>query len=813
VLVSLLLATPVAIFWSWLLILPKIVCPEGCSCDEAGFKVNCYYSGLNRIPSNFPTHVRTLVLDGNNITFFENDSFVSRGLVELEFLMAGFCNVRTIELGAFNGLTLLITLSLESNDITEIIPGTFGMVSSLEELYLQYNKIEHLESDVFNGLVKLQYIDLEGNKLQYLYPDTFCGLKNLQSLLLSNNFGFQIPIDSHFINSHSLKHLGISGCNISSMTFETFANVSALELLDLSFNHLSSLHINILKVLPKLSVLNLTRNEISEIIPGTFGMITSLEVLYLKYNKIEHLGSDVFRGLVKLQHIDLEGNELQYLYPDTFRGLKNLQSLFLSNNFDLQIPTDRHFINSFFLKHLGISRCNISSVTFETFANVTALEWLDLSYNHLRSIHINILKVLPELSELYLDDNPLQCDCQLQEVWRWCQDHNIQTAYKEAVPICDTPSEVNGIWWGVLEKGQCLQGNIQYYGDYRNTSYSYKITEDLYMDTNKDILTEILPVKNITSVIRQYGISVTALLFIFGTTGNVILIIIITSNKDMRTVPNMYILSLAISDVVYLTVLLLEDLRYIMLVTWLSDEIGCAFFAFFYQMSVGLTAYSVAVLSFQRYRVTVDPLHVHVSSQPTWRGTGAIICGMWIMAAISTLPTVRSQYLCYLSKLLWSTYYYHYFLVFQLSVFCVFPLCVVAFSYIMTARHLVRNCCSVFEVTQNSRLNTRKNTANIILGLTVVFLISYVPFHIVETCVYTINLHIPSAKAIDEIYRAYNFIYIRAILKYFLSLNSCLNPVALFCTSHAFRRHFKRYINCCCKTKSPPSDFELSRRN
>jgi hypothetical protein len=102
-----------------------------------------------------------------------------------------------------------------------------------------------------------------------------------------------------------------------------------------------------------------------------------------------------------------------------------------------------------------------------TVANVSALEWLDLSYNNLSSVDINILKALPKLSVLYLDGNPLQCDCQLQEVWRWYQDHNIQTVYKETVPECDIPSEVKGMWWGVLEKGQCLQGNIQYYGDYK----------------------------------------------------------------------------------------------------------------------------------------------------------------------------------------------------------------------------------------------------------------------------------------------------------------------------------------------------------
>ena len=54
---------------------------------------------------------------------------------------------------------------------------------------------------------------------------------------------------------------------------------------------------------------------------------------------------------------------------------------------------------------------------------------------------------------------------------------------------------------------------------------------------------------------KSYDLPVYALLFIFGTTGNVIFIIIITCSKDMRTVPNMYILNLAITDNIYLRVL------------------------------------------------------------------------------------------------------------------------------------------------------------------------------------------------------------------------------------------------------------------
>jgi hypothetical protein len=547
--------------------------------------------------------------------------------------------------------------------------------------------------------------------------------------------------------------------------------------------------------LTMLIYLSLESNEIREIIPGTFQDMISLEYLKLGNNIIEHLESDLFIGLVNLKYMYFGGNKLLYLHPNTFLGLPNLQRLFISNVSGIQIPTDRHFINSRSLKHLGMSGCNISSVSLEAFANISALEWLDLSYNNLGSVDINILKALPKLSALYLYGNPLQCDCQLQEVWRWCEDHNIERAYEETAPECDTPSEVKGMWWGVLEKGQCLEDHIHYYGDYKNTSFSYTET-----DQRRNI-----------NFGRPYELPVVAVFFIFGTTGNVILIIIITRNKDMRTVPNMYIINLAISDMIILTLLMYAACANVIQVLWLKSEFMCAFLPFCYRMAVGLTIYSITVLSIQRYMITVNPLHVRISSQPTWRATGFNICGVWIVAALFAIPAARSRYLCDQRILLWRRNYFQHVALFHLLVSCVLPLCVIAFNYLCIARHLVKSSCSLSEETESPRLHTRTQTARVVLALTAVFLISYLPFHTDETYYYYfgIYLHIDTATSRDEFGWTYNKSHVGVILHLLLSINSCLNPVALFCTSLAFRREFKRYLSCWCKAKSPSTGSEL----
>jgi hypothetical protein len=372
------------------------------------------------------------------------------------------------------------------------------------------------------------------------------------------------------------------------------------------------------------------------------------------------------------------------------------------------------------------------------------------------------------------------------------------------MPKCDTPSEVEGMWWGVLEKGQCLQDNINYYGDYKNTSYNYTLT-----DKETDQRKKIYQIK------KPYEFPVGVVFFIFGTTGNVILIIIITCNKDMRTVPNMYILNLAISDMIILTLLFYAIGIKKFLGIWPTNAFLCVFLPFCYRMSGSLITYSIAVLSIQRYRVTVNPLHVCVSSQIRWRATGVKICGVWIVAALFAIPGARSRYLCDEVILIWRRNYYQHVALFHLLVTCVFPMCVIAFCYLRMARNLVQISCSLPQEAQNPLLNVRKNAAKVVLGLTVVLLVCFLPYHFYETyfLYFAINVYIYTATHGDEFGWDYSVSHLPVILHLLLSVSSCLNPVALYCTSLAFRREFKRYLTCRCKANSPCTDFELSRRD
>ena len=89
--------------------------------------------------------------------------------------------------------------------------------------------------------------------------------------------------------------------------------------------------------------------------------------------------------------------------------------------------------------------------------------------------------------------------------------------------------------------------------------------------------------------LKNYQVPASAFPFIFGTISNVIILIIIICNKDMRTVPNMYIFNLARSNYIYLTVFFPEVCANRISDTWLKGDIMCTFLPFCRRLSVELS--------------------------------------------------------------------------------------------------------------------------------------------------------------------------------------------------------------------------------
>jgi Leucine-rich repeat (LRR) protein len=629
------------------------------------------------------------------------------------------------------GLTELKVFTMANCNIVTVEPGAFSGLTNMIILILSNNTIREIKSRTFQNMSHLNTLYLDNNAIETLQSDSFSGLIELYSLRLDNNEIQYLPTD-------------------------VFSNLLSLHTLALSYN------------------------MISKIKSRTFENMSHLDALYLNYNAIETLEQDSFSGLINLQLLWMDNNKLQYIPTDVFLNLPRLEILDLSYNLWLEIPKDTPFIKSPSLKKLSMHNCNISSLSAETFANVTALEVLELDSNGLRNFDVNIIKILWHLSTLHLVGNPLKYVSQFKEVLLWGQDLNITISSE-----CDEP--------------ECDQ--FTYNGDYSNVSYEGNDSDTYILydtecdnDNNHDnyYANYIARAYEYSAFLQHYvPLPVFVAVFTFGAAGNVTLLLIIIFNREMRTLPNMYIFNLALSDLISLIINMPTIHKYLKSLVLPYNDTTCQIFAFFIRLSVGLSAYFLSVLSIQRYHVTVNPLQYRTSSQGTWRVAVATVCGVWILAAVFAIPTALSEHADIYCFVFDNTKYYKRVVLFELLVSCILPLCVIVFSYVMTARHIMKSALPISDGVQHPQGNARKNTAKIVLGLSIVFVISYVPYHIIW--VYH-TYHTYDTYDTEQALRV-----TRSVSTCLLVFNSCFNPVALCCTSSAFRRHFKRCLMCYCK--------------
>ncbi|EOY13846.1 Receptor like protein 27 [Theobroma cacao] len=205
---------------------------------------------------------------------------------------------------------------------------------SLEEIFLQNNKLQGLDPSSMSQLVNLTSLDLSSNNLSGIEEsDLFSKVQNLQNLDLSNN-------NLYFNSNHAsadytlpnLQSLYMSSCNVNQ--FPQFLRGSKV-----------------------LRYLDLSNNRIHDKIPKWMWDVgkDSLEYLNLSHNSMTEAGQLPWKNIIIL---DLSSNLIQG---------------------DLPIPP---LTTSTFL----ISNNNLNGEMSDLKCNVSSLEILDISHNHLSEI-------------------------------------------------------------------------------------------------------------------------------------------------------------------------------------------------------------------------------------------------------------------------------------------------------------------------------------------------------------------------------------------------------------------------------------------
>ncbi|KAG8448289.1 hypothetical protein GDO86_015401 [Hymenochirus boettgeri] len=305
-------------------------------------------------------------------------------------------------------------------------------------------------------------------------------------------------------------------------------------------------------------------------------------------------------------------------------------------------------------------------------------------------------------------------------------------------------------------------------------------------------------------------ISVTyAVIISVGLLGNTILIKVFFKIKSMQTVPNIFITSLAFGDLLLLLTCVPVDASRYMVDTWLFGRMGCKILSFIQLTSVGVSVFTLTVLSADRYRAIVKPLELQ-TSDAVLKTCGKAAC-VWIISMLLAAPeAVFSDLYEFNSpdknlsfkacapypvseKIMQETHSLMCFLVFYIV-----PLSIISAYYILIAKTLYKstfNMPAEEHTHARKQIESRKRVAKTVLVLVALFAFCWLPNHILY--LYRSFTYHSSVNSSTLHLSATIFARILAFS------NSCVNPFALYWLSRSFRQHFKKQVYCC-QPQPPP---------
>ncbi|XP_024081102.1 neuropeptide CCHamide-1 receptor isoform X2 [Cimex lectularius] len=293
-----------------------------------------------------------------------------------------------------------------------------------------------------------------------------------------------------------------------------------------------------------------------------------------------------------------------------------------------------------------------------------------------------------------------------------------------------------------------------------------------------------------------------AIIFLVGVIGNGTLVLIFVRHRTMRNVPNTYILSLALGDLLVIVSCVPFTSTVYTVESWPYGEFVCKLSEATKDISIGVSVFTLTALSADRFFAIVDPMRKLYSSIGGRGATGCTILiasAIWLLAIACAMPAAITSYIrvfkrgnttlfeaCYPFPEEWSPTYPTSMVIAKFLVYYAIPLTVIGCFYILMARHLILSTKNMPGELQGQarQIKARKKVAKTVLAFVLVFAVCFAPVHVFMLWFY---LHPTAQKDYNEFWH-----YFRIIGFCLSFINSCINPIALYCVSGTFRKHFDR---------------------
>ncbi|XP_011200848.2 RYamide receptor [Bactrocera dorsalis] len=299
------------------------------------------------------------------------------------------------------------------------------------------------------------------------------------------------------------------------------------------------------------------------------------------------------------------------------------------------------------------------------------------------------------------------------------------------------------------------------------------------------------------------GISILAII------GNSLVIWVVITARQMRTVTNTYIANLAVADVIIGLFCIPFQFQAALLQRWNLPWFMCAFCPFVQTLSVNVSVFTLTAIAIDRHRAIINPLR----ARPSKYISKFILLGIWLSAFIFASPIAvafrvevmheryREDGVIYNVTRPFCTNVnlsdeqlkaYRYALV--IVQYCV-PCCVISFVYVQMAVKLwlTETPGNAEDTRDMALMRNKKKVIKMLIVVVIVFGICWLPLQLYNVLYVTI-------PEINE----YHFISIIWFCCDWLAMsNSCYNPFIYGIYNEKFKREFNKRFNLCfCKFRT-----------
>ncbi|XP_010888906.2 endothelin receptor Ba [Esox lucius] len=299
---------------------------------------------------------------------------------------------------------------------------------------------------------------------------------------------------------------------------------------------------------------------------------------------------------------------------------------------------------------------------------------------------------------------------------------------------------------------------------------------------------------------------VSCLVFVVGIIGNSTLLRIIYKNKGMRNGPNILIASLALGDLLHIVIDIPINVYKLLAEDWPFGVGLCKLVPFIQKASVGITVLSLCALSIDRYRAVASWNRIKGIGVPKW--TAIEITLIWFLSILLAVPEAiafdmiamdyKGEHLriCLLHPMQKSDFMRFYKSAKDWWLFTVYfclPLAVTAIFYTLMTCEMLRKKNGV-QIALTDHLKQRREVAKTVFCLVLVFALCWLPLHLSRILKLTIyDEKDPNRCELLSFFLVLDYIGINMA-----SVNSCINPIALYMVSKRFKSCFRSCLCCWC---------------